>query len=425
MAWRAASPTSLWLWLVKNGPPPTSTAPAPAWTICENAASSSRSLAAFSTKICRPSARPAPSMADNSVANFGSIRTAMIAALGTISHSSSIGFVPRWPLAKNTTSVTLPLGRLRLATRPVLTGSSPVTKIIGMVSVAVLATSAAGVLPTITATWRRTSSVAKPGSRSSWLSAQRYSIATFWPSTKPSSFRPCWNAATKCMNPADGVLRRKPITGIAGCCARAASGHAAAAPPSSVRNSRRFNSNCIRSACQLEPIFRISNWQGSSQEVSAACQTDRSHAVSGAVGQPGDGNEQDRAQRQADHAEGREHKDLPALQARTLGIIEERGELLVDRNHRQQLRQAGAKAPNGSLMPRRRNGPPEQCRAGEPERDHPGKNDEGMGAYAIAGHGAERGLQQAGSPQPRILARGLALALAAEIADVTGGVAVA
>ena len=35
---------------------------------------------------------------------------------------------------------------------------------------------------------------------------------------------------------------RKPITGIAGCCARAASGHAAAAPPSSVMNSRRSHS---------------------------------------------------------------------------------------------------------------------------------------------------------------------------------------
>ena len=30
------------------------------------------------------------------------------------------------------------------------------------------------------------------------------------------------------------------MTGIAGCCARAASGHAAAAPPMSVMNSRRF-----------------------------------------------------------------------------------------------------------------------------------------------------------------------------------------
>jgi hypothetical protein len=37
-----------------------------------------------------------------------------------------------------------------------------------------------------------------------------------------------------------------PIAGIAGCCARAVSGHAAA-PPSSVMNSRRFSwSNCIR-----------------------------------------------------------------------------------------------------------------------------------------------------------------------------------
>jgi len=34
-------------------------------------------------------------------------------------------------------------------------------------------------------------------------------------------------------------LLRNPITGSAGCCARAASGHAAA-PPSSAMNSRRF-----------------------------------------------------------------------------------------------------------------------------------------------------------------------------------------
>jgi hypothetical protein len=33
---------------------------------------------------------------------------------------------------------------------------------------------------------------------------------------------------------------RNPITGIAGCCALAASGHAAAAPPISVMNSRRL-----------------------------------------------------------------------------------------------------------------------------------------------------------------------------------------
>jgi hypothetical protein len=31
------------------------------------------------------------------------------------------------------------------------------------------------------------------------------------------------------------------MTGIVACCARAASGHTSAAPPSSVMNSRRFN----------------------------------------------------------------------------------------------------------------------------------------------------------------------------------------
>ena len=35
--------------------------------------------------------------------------------------------------------------------------------------------------------------------------------------------------------------------------------------------------------------------------------------ASGAVGQPGDGDEQDRAQRQSNQAKGGEHKDLPAF----------------------------------------------------------------------------------------------------------------
>jgi len=39
---------------------------------------------------------------------------------------------------------------------------------------------------------------------------------------------------------ASDVLRRIPITGIAGCCARTGSGHAAAALPRSEKNSRRL-----------------------------------------------------------------------------------------------------------------------------------------------------------------------------------------
>src|SRR5215475_4429906 len=41
-------------------------------------------------------------------------------------------------------------------------------------------------------------------------------------------------------------MLRNPITGIAGCCARAASGHAAAAPPSAASNSRRPMVTVIR-----------------------------------------------------------------------------------------------------------------------------------------------------------------------------------
>ena len=40
--------------------------------------------------------------------------------------------------------------------------------------------------------------------------------------------------------PRRDAASRNPITGIAGCCARAASGHAAAAPPISVMKSRRL-----------------------------------------------------------------------------------------------------------------------------------------------------------------------------------------
>ena len=97
-----------------------------------------------------------------------------------------------------------------------------------------------GVLAAITATRRRTRSAANAGSRSYCPSAERNSIATFRPSTKPASLRPWRKRAMFCVGPAADVPSRYPITGIAGCCARAASGHAAAAPPRSVMNSRRF-----------------------------------------------------------------------------------------------------------------------------------------------------------------------------------------
>src|SRR5262249_40575789 len=47
------------------------------------------------------------------------------------------------------------------------------------------------------------------------------------------------------------VRWKNPITGIAGCCARAASGHAAAAPRS-VMSSRRFTTQCLHASTEKD-----------------------------------------------------------------------------------------------------------------------------------------------------------------------------
>jgi len=55
-----------------------------------------------------------------------------------------------------------------------------------------------------------------------------------------SSIATSRNAVTRFAASARERLRRNPTTGIAGCCARAASGHVATALPKNVMNSRRF-----------------------------------------------------------------------------------------------------------------------------------------------------------------------------------------
>src|SRR5215471_5338764 len=87
-------------------------------------------------------------------------------------------------LNRKLTPVALPPGRAMLATRPRLTGSSVTLKTMGRLAVAAFAASAAGVpMATITATWRRSSSLAMVGSRSYSPSANRYSIPRLCPST--------------------------------------------------------------------------------------------------------------------------------------------------------------------------------------------------------------------------------------------------
>src|SRR6266540_6275360 len=61
---------------------------------------------------------------------------------------------------------------------------------------------------------------------------------------KPVSLRPWRNGVTRSSEIVP--LRRNPMTGIAACCALAASGHVAAAPPSSVMNWRRLMQAVIR-----------------------------------------------------------------------------------------------------------------------------------------------------------------------------------
>ena len=137
--------------------------------------------------------------------------------------------------------VTLPPGRARLATRPVPTGSATDPKTIGMTDVACFAAMTAAVPPvTITLTFSRTNSATISGKRSLRPSPQRYSIATVRPSIQPSSRRRCTKAAVHWLMADEVSGPRNPMVGSFGCCARAASGQAAVAPPRSVMNSRRF-----------------------------------------------------------------------------------------------------------------------------------------------------------------------------------------
>jgi hypothetical protein len=73
----------------------------------------------------------------------------------------------------------LPVGRFKLATRPYLTGSSPVATTMGIVVVAALAARPATAPPaaTMTATWRLTRSAASEDSLSYRPAAQANSVA--------------------------------------------------------------------------------------------------------------------------------------------------------------------------------------------------------------------------------------------------------
>ena len=119
--------------------------------------------------------------------------------------------------------VILPPGRARLAIRPAPTGSVALTITMGMVVVAPFA--ANGVGPpetTIRSTLRRTKSAARSGNRSSFCSANRYSMVMFFPSIHPSLLSSCRSASKRTALAEAVLLSRKPMRKIFPvCCARA------------------------------------------------------------------------------------------------------------------------------------------------------------------------------------------------------------
>ena len=117
------------------------------------------------------------------------------ASLGSASLSTS-GLLLFSSLVRLENPVTLPPGRARLATRPAPTGSGTFVITMGMVVVALFAANAGGVdVATIISTLRRTKSAASSGRRSSFCSANRYSMVRFFPSIQPSLVSSCRNAS--------------------------------------------------------------------------------------------------------------------------------------------------------------------------------------------------------------------------------------
>jgi len=122
-----------------------------------NTPSNSRSSPAFRTWTSTPSVRAdrstSLSWGSATAGLFGLTSRATTRPAGITSCSSSSPFAPITSIANEAAPVTLPLGRLRLVTRPRLIGSPAVSNTIGIVEVAALAASAAGVLvAAITAT---------------------------------------------------------------------------------------------------------------------------------------------------------------------------------------------------------------------------------------------------------------------------------
>src|SRR5262249_5912289 len=204
----------------------------------------SLSLLAYPTTTRSPSALAVTCKSGTTAPTFGLAgltRRPMVFDPGTSSRNTSSRFAASATCTR-LIPVALPPGLFKLLTRLRLTGSAPMWKTMGIVGVEFRAAAKGAVPPTVMmiATCCLTKSAARPGNLASCPSAQRNSIATLRPSTKPVSLNPRRIADTFSAYGGAGAAKM-PITGIGGCCAAVATGQAAA-PLSSVMNSRRLMS---------------------------------------------------------------------------------------------------------------------------------------------------------------------------------------
>src|SRR5450759_2539966 len=149
----------------------------------------------------------------------------------------------------------LPPGRGRLATKPLPTGSlTPLNTIGTFPAIGLRISSAKLVNVTATSGERAISSAAQTRICSGWSFHHCTCMTRLRPSRHPSSSSRCKRAAIQLREeavsaaPINTAMRRTPST----CCARTATGHAAAAPPSSVMHSGK-KVNLILTISKTDP----------------------------------------------------------------------------------------------------------------------------------------------------------------------------
>jgi hypothetical protein len=175
-------------------------------------------------------------------ASVGSRRTATRVTRGSASLSNSSHFVPIL-YSSSMNPVVLPPGRAKLATKPAPTGSTTDVNTTGNFVIDCCSAPTDGLPDAKMASgMSATSSSAYSRIRLATPAPHRMSILMFPPSVHPNRLSSARNAARRARPSGSSAAKSMstPMRRTGLDCARAASGHATAALPSSVMNSRLF-----------------------------------------------------------------------------------------------------------------------------------------------------------------------------------------